>query len=98
MAFRVVGCVSVGASIGVAWIIESGAADSFREATRQDFQKIPLGIAGIENLGGSESPEARVKLGTRIEDVLCGRAALAGLCACRFAESWHEGQSSRGGA
>ncbi|MGZ8385239.1 MAG: Tol-Pal system beta propeller repeat protein TolB [Nitrospira sp.] len=70
MTFRVVVFVSLCASIGVAWIIESGAADVFLEATRQDFQKIPLGIAGIENLGGSESPEARVKLGTRIEDVL----------------------------
>ena len=70
MAFRVVVFVSLCVSIGVAWIIESGAADVFLEATRQDFQKIPLGIAGIENLGGSESPEARIKLGTRIEDVL----------------------------
>ena len=70
MTFRVVVFVSLCVSIGVAWIIESGAADVFLEATRQDFQKIPLAIAGIENLGGSESPEARVKLGTRIEDVL----------------------------
>ncbi|MEQ1845570.1 MAG: hypothetical protein ABL983_08330, partial [Nitrospira sp.] len=70
MAFRVVVFVSLCVSIGVVWIIESGAADVFLEATRQDFQKIPLGIAGIENLGGSESPEARIKLGTRIEDVL----------------------------
>ncbi|MBH0201443.1 MAG: Tol-Pal system beta propeller repeat protein TolB [Nitrospira sp.] len=70
MTFRVVVFVSLCVSIGVAWIIESGAADVFLEATRPDFQKIPLGIAGIENLGGSESPEARVKLGTRIEDVL----------------------------
>lgn len=70
MTFRVLVFVSLCVSIGVAWIIESGAADVFLEATRQDFQKIPLGIAGIENLGGSESPEARVKLGTRIEDVL----------------------------
>lgn len=70
MTFRVVVFVSLCVSIGVAWIIESGAADVFLEATRQDFQKIPLGIAGIENLGGSESAEARVKLGTRIEDVL----------------------------
>ncbi|MEK9139586.1 MAG: hypothetical protein AAB308_00915, partial [Nitrospirota bacterium] len=70
MTFRVVVFVSLCVSIGVAWIIESGAADVFLEAARPDFQKIPLGIAGIENLGGSESPEARVKLGTRIEDVL----------------------------
>lgn len=70
MTFRVVLFVSLCVSLGVAWIIESGAADVFLEATRADFQKVPLGIAGIENLGGSESPEARVKLGTRIEDVL----------------------------
>jgi TolB protein len=70
MAFRVAVFISLCVSIGVGWIIESGAADVFLEATRQDFQKIPLGIAGIENLGGSESPEARVKLGTRIEAVL----------------------------
>ncbi len=70
MTLRVVVFVSLCVSIGVAWIIESGAADVFLEATRPDFQKIPLGIAGIENMGGSESPEGRVKLGTRIEDVL----------------------------
>lgn len=70
MTFRAVLFVSLCISIGVAWIIESGAADVFLEATRPDFQKIPLGIAGIENMGGSESPEGRVKLGTRIEDVL----------------------------
>ena len=56
--------------IGLAWIIESGAADVFLEATRADFQKIPLAIAGIDNVGGAESPEGRVKLGSRIEEVL----------------------------
>lgn len=70
MMFRAVVCIGLCVSIGVAWIIESGAADVFLEATRPDFQKIPLGIAGIENLGGSESPEGRVKLGTRIEEIL----------------------------
>jgi TolB protein len=58
------------AMVGLVWIIESGAADVFLEATRSDFQKIPLAIAGIENLGGAESPEGRVKLGSRIEEVL----------------------------
>ncbi|HMS83998.1 MAG TPA: Tol-Pal system beta propeller repeat protein TolB [Nitrospira sp.] len=58
------------AIVGLVWIIESGAADVFLEATRPDFQKIPLAIAGIENLGGTESPEGRVKLGSRIEEVL----------------------------
>ena len=58
------------ALVGLVWIIESGAADVFLEAARPDFQKIPLAIAGIENLGGTESPEGRVKLGSRIEEVL----------------------------
>jgi TolB protein len=70
MMFRAVVFVGLCISIGVVWIIESGAADVFLEATRPDFQKIPLGIAGIDNVGGSESPEGRAKLGTRIEEVL----------------------------
>lgn len=70
MMFRVAVFISLCVSIGVVWIIESGAADVFLEAARPDFQKIPLGIAGIENLGGSETPEGRVKPGTRIEEVL----------------------------
>lgn len=51
-------------SVGLAWIIESVAADVFLEATRPDFQKIPLGIAGIQNGGGPDW------LGGRIEEVL----------------------------
>lgn len=70
MTFRAAASVILSVSIGVVWIIESGAADVFLEATRPDFQRIPLGIAAIENAGGSESPEGRVKLGTRIEEVL----------------------------
>lgn len=70
MTFRAVVFAGLCVFIGVAWIIESGAADVFLEATRPDFQRIPLGIAAIENAGGSESPEGRVKLGTRIEEVL----------------------------
>lgn len=70
MTFRAVVFAGLCVFIGVAWIIESGAADVFLEATRPDFQRIPLGIAAIENVGGSESPEGRVKLGTRIEEVL----------------------------
>jgi len=70
MMFRAVVFLGLCISIGVVWIIESGAADVFLEATRPDFQKIPLGIAGIDNVGGSESPEGRAKLGTRIEEVL----------------------------
>ena len=70
MMFRAVVFLGLCILIGVVWIIESGAADVFLEATRPDFQKIPLGIAGIDNVGGSESPEGRAKLGTRIEEVL----------------------------
>lgn len=57
-------------SLGLVWIIESGAADVFLEATRPDFQKIPLGVVGIQNVGGSDSLEAQVRLGSRIEEVL----------------------------
>ncbi|HEX7092310.1 MAG TPA: hypothetical protein VF205_01430, partial [Nitrospiraceae bacterium] len=49
---------------GVVGILESGAADVFLEATRPDFQKISLGVAGIQNVGGPDW------LGGRIEEVL----------------------------
>lgn len=49
---------------GLAGILESGAADVFLEATRTDFQKIPLGLVGIQNAGGPEW------LGGRLEEVL----------------------------
>lgn len=70
MAFRAGVIISLCLSAGLVWIIESGAADVFLEATRPDFQKIPLGVLGIENSGGAESPEGRIRLGNRIEDVL----------------------------
>ncbi|MDR4468127.1 MAG: hypothetical protein MRJ68_07500 [Nitrospira sp.] len=70
MTFRTVLMAGVCASLGLVWIIESGAADVFLEATRSEFQKIPLGVVGIDNVGGPESPEGRAKLGSRIEDVL----------------------------
>ncbi|HEU4502096.1 MAG TPA: hypothetical protein VFR82_10620, partial [Nitrospira sp.] len=47
-----------------AGILESGAADVFLEATRPDFQKIPLGVVSIENNGGPDW------LGGRLEEVL----------------------------
>ena len=50
---------SVGALAGVV-----GAADVFLEATRPDFQKIPLGVVSIENTGGPDW------LGGRLEEVL----------------------------
>jgi hypothetical protein len=47
-----------------AGILESDAADVFLEATRPDFQKIPLGVVSIENNGGPDW------LGGRLEEVL----------------------------
>ena len=70
MAFRAGVIISLCLSAGLICIIESGAADVFLEATRPDFQKIPLGVVGIENLGGAESSEGRIRLGSRIEEVL----------------------------
>ncbi|NJL16908.1 MAG: hypothetical protein HC938_06610 [Nitrospira sp.] len=70
MTFRTVVIVGFCALLGLVWIIESGAADVFLEATRPDFQKIPLGVVGIDAVGGPESPEGRAKLGSRIEEVL----------------------------
>lgn len=70
MSLRAVVIISLCVSFGLAWIIESGATDVFLEATRPDFQKIPLGIVGIDNAGGDDSPEGRVRLGARIEEVL----------------------------
>jgi TolB protein len=49
---------------GAVGILESGAADVFLEATRPDFQKISLGVVGIQNAGGPDW------LGGRIEEVL----------------------------
>ncbi|MBM4139401.1 MAG: Tol-Pal system beta propeller repeat protein TolB [Nitrospira sp.] len=70
MALRAGVIIGLCLSAGLIWIIESGAADVFLEATRPDFQKIPLGVAEIKNIGGTESPEGRIRLGNRIEEVL----------------------------
>lgn len=51
-------------AVALAGILESGATDVFLEATRPDFQKIPLGVAGIKTGSGPEW------LGGRIEEVL----------------------------
>ncbi len=64
MTFRAVLFIGLSLTIGLISILESGAADVFLEATRPDFQKIPLGVAGIQNSGGPEW------LGGRIEEVL----------------------------
>ena len=63
MTFRTIVVISFGLSVGLAGILESGAADVFLEATRPDFEKIPLAVAGVENIGGAESLGARIKLG-----------------------------------
>ena len=55
-------CVVVGA--GLCGILDSRATDVFLEATRPDFQKIPIGVFGFQNGGGPEW------LGGRIEEVL----------------------------
>jgi TolB protein len=55
------GVCAIAGAIG---ILESGAADVFLEATRPDFQKIPLGVVSIENNSGPEW------LGGRLEEVL----------------------------
>ena len=67
--FRFLGATFGGLLViaGAVGILESGAADVFLEATRPDFQKISLGVVGIQNGGG---PEEKIKLGGRIEEVL----------------------------
>lgn len=55
-------CVMVGA--GLFGILDSRATDVFLEATRPDFQKIPIGVFGFQNGGGPEW------LGGRLEEVL----------------------------
>jgi TolB protein len=49
---------------GLAGILESKATDVFLEATRPDFEKIPIGVLGFKNAGGPEW------LGGRVEEVL----------------------------
>lgn len=46
--------------------LESNATEVFLEATRPDFQKIPVGVFGFQNSAGPEW------LGSRIEEVLKG--------------------------
>jgi TolB protein len=64
MTIRTVFFAVLGLTVGLIAIVESGATDVFLEATRPDFQKIPLGVAGIQNSGGPDW------LGGRIEEVL----------------------------
>ncbi|MCP9465074.1 MAG: Tol-Pal system beta propeller repeat protein TolB [Nitrospira sp.] len=64
------GVVIVLIGITIAWIMESGATDVFLEATRPDFEKIPVGIVGIANVGGAGASEGRMGVGARIEEVL----------------------------
>ena len=62
IGFMLALCVVVGA--GLLGILDSRATDVFLEATRPDFQKIPIGVFGFQNGGGPEW------LGGRIEEVL----------------------------
>ncbi len=64
MRLRTVLLTALSLVIAFVGILESGAADVFLEATRPDFQKIPLSVAGIQNNGGPEW------LAGRIEEVL----------------------------
>lgn len=45
---------------GLAGILESKATDVFLEATRPDFEKIPIGVLGFKNGGGPEWLGGRV--------------------------------------
>ena len=45
--------------LGFIGILESGAADVFMEATRPDFQKIPIGVLGFRDGPGSDHPGDR---------------------------------------
>jgi TolB protein len=69
---RAIGLCAVVVLMGItiAWIMESGATDVFLEATRPDFEKIPVGIVGIANVGGAGASEGRMGVGTKIEEVL----------------------------
>ncbi|NJN70142.1 MAG: hypothetical protein HC801_07615 [Nitrospira sp.] len=43
---------------------------SFLKPRGRIFRKFRWGVAGIDHVGGPESPEGRAKLGSRIEEVL----------------------------
>ncbi|MEK6618148.1 MAG: hypothetical protein AABY90_05560, partial [Nitrospirota bacterium] len=53
IVYLVLGTVFVG-------IMESGATDVFLEATRQDFQKIPIGVLDFQDGAASDHQGARV--------------------------------------
>lgn len=53
IAYLVLGAVFVG-------IMESGATDVFLEATRPDFQKIPIGVLDFQDVAASDHQGARV--------------------------------------
>ncbi|MBI4402339.1 MAG: Tol-Pal system beta propeller repeat protein TolB [Nitrospirae bacterium] len=68
-AMRVEGIIlyaALGAGLvtGLVGIVESGAKDVFLEATRPDFQKIPIGVLGFRDTGLPD------RLGERMSEVL----------------------------
>lgn len=58
----IVVCVALAA--GAAWAVEGGVPDVFLEATRPDFQKIPIGVLWFMDGGAKERP------GEQVADVL----------------------------
>jgi TolB protein len=53
-----IACLILGAALAV--ILESGAADVFLEATRPDFEKIPIGILPFQDLTASNGQAGRI--------------------------------------
>lgn len=52
--------IALAAAGGLAAIMESGAADVFLEATRPDFQKIPIAVLGFRDQKMADSPGMRL--------------------------------------
>ena len=52
--------LALATAAALAAIMESGAADVFLEATRPDFQKIPVGVLGFRDQKMADSPGMRL--------------------------------------
>jgi len=52
--------IALATAAGMAAILESGAADVFLEATRPDFQKIPVAVLGFRDQKMADSPGMRL--------------------------------------
>lgn len=60
MLLRIGLVIVVAMAAGMAAIMESGAADVFLEATRPDFQKIPVAVLGFRDQKMADSPGMRL--------------------------------------